>query len=138
MIRTALALSSIVIVSACIETAEPTTAYTNDAVSVPNPIIMVGAAGPGSIAAAELGADGLKVETSFNGRAAGLTAFCSGEADALALAPGQDWTSAERDRCRELKDGWGWSALSTRKDIGLYVRFGFAADLLERATTAFR
>lgn len=136
MIRKVIALSTISLMSGCIQASEATTEYTNDPVSIPDPILIVGAAGPVAMAAAELRNDGINVETSMIGRAAGLTAFCSGEADALALANGQDWSSEERDRCRVLKDGWGWSALGTQKGTIFYVRFGFAQDLIDRAPTA--
>ena len=135
MLRTIIAMSSISLVSACVQPTESAPKFTNDPVPIPDPIHIVGAAGPVEMAAAELRGDGINVETSSTGRAAGITAFCSGEADALALTNGQDLSSAERDRCRELKDGWGWSALSTQRTI-FYVRFGFAQDLLDRAPTA--
>lgn len=136
MIRIVVGFASIFFVSACMEASESRANRGNTPGPVPNPIILAGDAGPGTIAANELRGDGLTVVTAFNGRAAGITAFCSGTADALALAPGQDWTSAERQRCRDLKDGWGWSALSTKRDIGLYVRFEFAQDLLDKTPTA--
>jgi hypothetical protein len=104
--------------------------------AVPNPLSIVGEAGPGEIAAAELRSDGLPVETSFNGRAAGITTFCSGNAHALALAPEQDLNPEERARCRELKEGWGWSALSTQRGTIFYVRHEFAQNLLDIAPTA--
>ena len=132
MIRTALAFSSIFFMSACMEASERSTNYTNDPVPIPDPIIIVGEAGPVAMAAAELRADGINVQTSPIGRVAGLDAFCSGQADAMALTNGKDWTSAERDRCRELKDGWGWSAFSTKNGNGFYIRFGYSQDLLDR------
>ena len=135
MLRTAIAISSISLISACVQTSEPVTKFNNDPVPIPDPIRIVGEVGPVETAAAELRADGINVETSYTGRAAGLTAFCSGEADALALIKGQSFSSEERARCQDLKDGWGWSALST-KQTQFYVRFSFAQDLLDRTPTA--
>ncbi len=134
MMRIAIALSTAVFVSACMEAPEPS-ANKADRSKLPSPIVMVGDAAAGAIAAKELRGDGLSVATDFNGRAAGITTFCSGNADAMALTPGQDLTSAERKRCKEL--GGGWSALSTRKDIGLYVWHGFATELIKKAKSSF-
>ena len=136
MPRTVIALSTISLMAACLQTSEATTDYTNDPVPIPDPILIVGEAGPVAMSAAELQGDGINVETSITGRAAGLTAFCSGQADALALPNGQSFSSEERERCQELKDGWGWSALSTNQGTIFYVRFGFARDLLDRAPNA--
>ncbi len=134
MMRIAVALSFAVFVSACMEASEPSTSRAGSS-KVPSPIVMVGDAASGAIAANELRNDGLSVLTAFKGRAAGITTFCSGNADAMALTPGQDLTSAERKRCKEL--GGGWSALSTQKDIGLYVKHEFAEDLIKKGKTSF-
>lgn len=134
-LKTVLAIAISTLTIGCVETSQPTaTAVSN---KVPAPLIIVGAAGPGSVAANELRGDGLTVQASFKGRAAGLTSFCSGDAHAIALAAGQDLTSAERDRCRELLEGWGWSALTTEKGVGFYVRHDFVRDLLDTATKTF-
>lgn len=138
MMCIAVAFTSIVLVSACTETTEPSVVRGNVPVPVPNPIILAGDTASGAIVANVLRDDGLAVETDFNGRTAGITAFCSGAADALALKNGQDLTSAERTRCKSLKVGWGWSALSIKTGIGLYVRYEFGADLLKKGATTFR
>ena len=119
----------------CIQPPEPATrSMTGD---LPNPFIIVGDATAGMIAADELRADGLTVVTQLDGRAAGITAFCTGNAAAMALTPGQDLTSEERTRCIEIRsEGWSWSAPSTEKGVGFYVRFEFAQTLLDTATTA--
>ena len=87
MMRIVLALSSVVFISACMETSEPSVEPSvirgNSPVPVPNPIILAGDATSGTIAANELRGDGLAVVTAFDGRAAGITAFCSGDADAF-------------------------------------------------------
>lgn len=134
MMRIALALSTAVFVSACVQ-ASPPPASRADSNTVPTPIVMVGDAAAGAIAAGELRKDGMSVVTDFKGRAAGITVFCSGKADAMALTPDHDLTSVERKRCKTL--GGGWSALSTNKNIGLYVKHGFAADLLKKGKTSF-
>lgn len=134
MMRLALTLSTAVFVSACVQPSQSPVSRA-DSNTVPNPIVMVGDAAAGTVAAGELRKDGLSVVTGFNGRAAGITVFCSGNADAMALTPDQDLTSAERKRCKAL--GGGWSALSTNKNIGLYVKHGFAADLLKKGKTSF-
>lgn len=134
MKRISLALSSIVLITACVDTTEPTATRTDSSV-VPNPIVMVGDSAAGTIAANELKSDGLPVAIDFNGRAAGITTFCSGNADFLALPPGQGFSSTERKRCHDL--GGGWSAFSTYKGIVTYVKHLFAADLLEKGVKTF-
>jgi len=105
---------------------------------IPTPFVIVGDTNAGLVVAGELRADGLTVVTRLNGRAAGLTEFCTGNADAMALNPGQDWTPAERDRCRAIsEDGWSWSALSTEKGMGFYVNYVFVQTLIDTANTTF-
>lgn len=134
MMRVIFTLSTVVLVSACMDTSDAPVSRSADG-KVPNPIVMVGNAGAGAVAAKELTGDGLTVQTVFDGRAAGISRFCSGNADALALVPDKDLTSAERKRCSAL--GGGWSALTTNKGIGLYVRHKFASTLLKKAETTF-
>ncbi len=133
--RTIAAIAVSIFTFGCTQTPDPATRSMSG--KLPNPFVIVGDATAGMIAADELRADGLTVVTQLDGRAAGLTAFCTGNAAAMALTPGQDLTSKERTRCREIRsDGWSWSALSTEKGVGFYVRFEFAQTLLDTATTA--
>lgn len=138
MFRFAVAISSAFFMSACMETSDMSEPLPirADHSRVPDPLIMVGAVTPGTIAANGLISDGLSVVTAFNGRAAGITTFCSGHAHILALQDGHDFTSDERARCMSLQDGWSWSAHSVRYGDGdripMYVRFEFVHDLIER------
>lgn len=69
-------------------------------------------------------ADGMNATASFDGRAPGLTAFCAGQADAVAL--NTDLSEAERATCKQ--GGASWSALSglgTDAPI-LYIRYDIA------------
>lgn len=120
----------------CVE-ATNTTAMISDG-KVPNPFVIVGEVGPGEIAADELRAVGLTVVTNPTGRAAGLTAFCTGNADAFVYAPGNGWSSAERDRCKAIRsEGWSWSATSTPKGMGLTVRYSIVDDLVDTVPEEF-
>lgn len=135
IIRIATVLSLFVFLSACLETPRPTVTTATPQVALPSPIVMVGEAAAGAVFANELMGDGLLVATAFNGRAAGITTYCSGNADILALAPGQGLTSTERQRCKDLNGSW--SAFSTQKGTVVYVQFEIAEDLLEKAVTSF-
>ena len=133
--KTFIAIAISTLTFGCMEAPPAVTRTATDA--LPVPFVIVGDTAAGMTAANELRADGLTVVTSLNGRAAGLTAFCTGNADAMALTPGQDWTDAERTRCRAIRtDGWSWSALSTEKGVGFYVRYEIAQTLLDAAPTA--
>jgi hypothetical protein len=101
--------------------------------SLPNPMLLVGEAGPGNIATGELRNDGIAVQTDFKGRSAGIVAFCSGKADAVTMT--SDFSSAEYKKCTEL--GGRWSAFGTRKGATIYVRHELAGQLLKTAKTTF-
>lgn len=145
MIRLAVAISSALLVSACMETSEMSDMteplpIRADNSKVPDPMVLVGAATAGQMAASSLASDGLSVVAAFDGRAAGITAFCSGYAHILVLEYGRGFTSAERDRCKSLQDGWGWSAFGIQNgDVRapIYVRYEIANDLIERGTSTF-
>jgi hypothetical protein len=129
------ALGIMTLTIGCIQ--EPESRPRNATEALPSPLVIVGDATAGAIAAEELRADGVVVTTVFQGRALGLTAFCTGNADAMALTPGQDLTSAERDRCRAIRsEGWSWSALSTENGVGFYVRHTIARAALDAAPNA--
>ncbi|WP_428545978.1 hypothetical protein [Profundibacter sp.] len=85
-------LPAVLLLSACVEATTPTTqpAMKN---SLPTPMLLVGEAGPGNIAAGKLQHDKIAVQTDFKGRSAGIVAFCSGKADAVLMSG--DFSSAE-------------------------------------------
>jgi len=125
-------LPAVLLVSACVETTlpAPRQAMKN---GLPNPMLLVGEAEPGNTAAGELRHDSIAVQTDFKGRAAGIVAFCSGKADAVAMT--SDFSSAEYKKCKEL--GGSWSAFGTRKGTTIYVRHELAEQLLKTAKTTF-
>jgi len=125
-------LPAVLLVAACVDS---TPSATRPAMqrSLPNPMLLVGEAGPGNTAAGEFRNDGIAVQTGFKGRSAGITAFCSGKADAVTMT--SDFSSAEYKKCREL--GGSWSAFGTRKGATIYVRHELAEQLLKRAKTTF-
>ena len=138
MKRIVLALSTAVLVSACVETSTPvaTNAPVNRVMEtkLPKPFIIAGEAGPGMVAAGELKGDGIAVQTNFSGRRAGIVAFCSGKAHAVTMT--SDFTSAEWQICKDL--GGSWSAFGTRKGSTIYVKHTLAEILLKKAKTTFR
>ena len=103
----------------------------NSPVPVPDPIILAGEVEAGNVTVAELRRQGFSVMPALNGRAAGIVAFCTSQADAMVIT---DITPAEHQQCRDLRagDNWGWSAMSTENGAGLYIRRGYADAFVAR------
>jgi hypothetical protein len=98
--------------------------------SKPNPVRVVGEATAGSAIASGLSADGFNVSSALDGRSDGLTAFCSGNAEVLAIST--DLSNKERSTCQSL--GGDWSAGSSNSGYIVYLSYYWSENLFSQSS----
>ena len=98
--------------------------------SKPDPVRVVGEATAGSAIASGLSADGFNVSSALTGRSDGLTAFCSGNAEVLAIS--SDLSDNERSTCKSL--GGDWSAGSSKSGYIVYVSYYWSENLFSQSS----
>ena len=96
----------------------------------PNPVRVVGEATAGSAFAGGLVADGFNVSSALNGRSDGITVFCSGNAEVLAIS--SDLDEQERSTCRSL--GGDWSVASTKSGYIVYASYYWSENLFTQSS----
>lgn len=96
----------------------------------PNPLRIVGEASAGNALASGLASDGFTISSALNGRSAGLTDFCSGKAEVLALS--SDLSDAERSTCKSL--GGDWSAGSSKSGHIAYVSYFWSENIFSQSS----
>ena len=126
--RYLISASALLLVASCAQPEQPTAP---EAAAEPG-LRFVGEPEAGARLMKYVEADGMNATASFDGRDQGLAAFCTGQADAVALTT--DLSDTERATCKQ--GGVSWSALSglgTDAPI-LYIRYDIANEFVAESS----